>query len=215
MTTTTTPPSDRVDRVDVSAKPRRVRSGSVIGSTGLYLATGIAALLFLIPFYLIVRNALMTDPEITGEEWKWFPTDIQWGNVSEPFDDPSVDFARSLWNSAVVGVLHTVGTLLFCSLAGYGLARIPYQHANKVFYMVLGTLMVPTAVTFVPSFVLVSSSAGSTPTGVSSFRASSVVSPASCSGSTSWGSPRSWRRRHAWTGSVTWAPTGGSSYPTR
>jgi multiple sugar transport system permease protein len=154
VTTTTTPPAERVK---APAKPRKVRGGHVIGSIGLYLATGIAAVLFLIPFYLIVRNALMTDPEITGEEWKWFPSDIQWGNVNEPFDDPTVDFARSLWNSAVVGVLHTLGTLLVCSLAGYGLARIPYKHANKVFYAVLVTLMVPTAVTFVPSFVLVSS----------------------------------------------------------
>ncbi len=128
-----------------------------MGNTGLYIATGVAALLFLVPFYLIVRNAFMTDPEITGEEWKWFPTDIQWGNVSEPFDDVTVDFAQSMWNSLVVAVLHTVGILLICSLAGYGLARIPYKHANKVFYAVLATLMVPTAVTFVPSFVLVSS----------------------------------------------------------
>jgi multiple sugar transport system permease protein len=129
----------------------------VLGSAGLYAATSVAAFLFLVPFYLIVRNALSTDPEITGEDWQFFPGDIQWGNVTEPFDDPTVDFARSLWNSAVVGVAHTVGTLLVCSLAGYGLARIPYRHANKVFYAVLVTLMVPTAVTFVPSFVLVSS----------------------------------------------------------
>ncbi|MEU9570806.1 carbohydrate ABC transporter permease [Streptomyces massasporeus] len=133
------------------------RGGGVMGSTGLYIATGVAALLFLIPFYLIVRNALMTDPEITGETWKWFPTSIQWGNITEPFDDVTVDFAQSLWNSVVVAVLHTAGILLICSMAGYGLARIPYQHANKVFYAVLVTLMVPTAVTFVPSFVLVSS----------------------------------------------------------
>ncbi|QNP69439.1 carbohydrate ABC transporter permease [Streptomyces roseirectus] len=133
------------------------KRGSVLGNTGLYLATSVAALLFLIPFYLIVRNALMTDKEITGENWKWFPTSIQWGNVSELFDDPTVDFARSLWNSTVVAVLSTTGILLVCSLAGYGLARIPYKHANKVFYVVLATLMVPTAVTFVPSFVLVSS----------------------------------------------------------
>ncbi|MFF4269580.1 carbohydrate ABC transporter permease [Streptomyces sp. NPDC001536] len=133
------------------------RLGGVMGSTGLYIATGVAVLLFLIPFYLIVRNAFMTDPEITGEEWKWFPTDIQWSNVKEPFDDVTVDFARSMWNSLVVAVLHTTGILLICSLAGYGLARIPYKHANKVFYAVLATLMVPTAVTFVPSFVLVSS----------------------------------------------------------
>ncbi|KKD06009.1 carbohydrate ABC transporter permease [Streptomyces sp. WM6386] len=142
---------------DVTKTPRKKRGGKVIGNTGLYIATGVAALLFLVPFYLIVRNALMTDPEITGENWKWFPTDIQWGNITEPFNDETVDFGRALWNSWVVAVLHTSGILLICSLAGYGLARIPYRHANKVFYAVLVTLMIPTAVTFVPSFVLVSS----------------------------------------------------------
>lgn len=138
--------------------PSRVRrGGGVMSSTGLYIATGVAAFLFLVPFYILVRNALSTDAEITGENWKFFPTDIQWGNISELFSDETVPFAQSLWNSAVVATLHTVGVLLVCSLAGYGLARIPYKHANKVFYAVLGTLMVPTAVTFVPSFVLVSS----------------------------------------------------------
>ncbi|NJP82268.1 carbohydrate ABC transporter permease, partial [Streptomyces sp. AA8] len=54
-------------------------------------------------------------------------------------------------------VATTLGTLLLASLAGYGLARIPYRHADAVLYAVLGTLLVPAAVTFVPSFVLVSS----------------------------------------------------------
>ncbi|WP_333736605.1 carbohydrate ABC transporter permease [Streptomyces sp. IBSBF 2806] len=139
-------------------KPRRERrGGGVMSSTGLYVATGIAGFFFLIPFYLLIRNALSTDAEITGENWKFFPTHLQWGNVSELFTDETVPFGQSLWNSAVVATLHTAGVLLVCSLAGYGLARIPYRHANKVFYAVLGTLMVPTAVTFVPSFVLVSS----------------------------------------------------------
>ncbi|MEU6225510.1 carbohydrate ABC transporter permease [Streptomyces sp. NPDC047042] len=146
------------DPAPQSKKPRRVRrGGGVMSSTGLYIATGMAGFFFLIPFYLLVRNALSTDLEITGENWKFFPTDIQWGNISELFNDGTVPFAQSLWNSAIVATLHTVGVLLVCSLAGYGLARIPYKHANKVFYAVLGTLMVPTAVTFVPSFVLVSS----------------------------------------------------------
>ncbi|KQX63353.1 MULTISPECIES: carbohydrate ABC transporter permease [unclassified Streptomyces] len=154
MTTTTpevrepAPPSD---------EPRRGGRGGVMSSTGLYIATGIAGFFFLIPFYLLVRNALSTDADITGENWKFFPTDIQWGNIGELFTDETVPFGQSLWNSAVVATLHTAGVLLVCSLAGYGLARIPYRHANKVFYAVLGTLMVPTAVTFVPSFVLVSS----------------------------------------------------------
>ncbi|MFJ2889474.1 carbohydrate ABC transporter permease [Streptomyces sp. NPDC087305] len=138
-------------------KPRGKKRGGVLGNTGLYLATGVAAFLFLVPFYLLVRNALSTDAEITGEHWKFFPTHLQWGNVGDLFDDTSVDFARSMWNSLVVAVSMTAGILLICSLAGYALARIPYKHSNKIFYVVLGTLMVPTAVTFVPSFVLVSS----------------------------------------------------------
>lgn len=141
----------------LTAPVRKRTPRSVMSSTGLYVALGVATLLFLVPFYLIIRNALSTDPDITGEDWKFFPSDLQWGNVKELFDDPSVPFARALWNSTVVAVLHTLGTLLVCSLAGYGLARIPYKHANKVLYSVLFTLMVPAAVTFVPSYVLVSS----------------------------------------------------------
>ena len=144
--TTTTPPVGE----------NRKKRGGVLGNTGLYIAVSVAAFLFLIPFYLIVRNSLSTDLEITGENWKLLPS-FQWGNISELFNDPTVEFGHSLWNSTVIAVLSTVGTLLFCSMAGYGLARIPYKHANKVFYAVLATLMVPTAVTFVPSFVLVSS----------------------------------------------------------
>jgi multiple sugar transport system permease protein len=153
---TTTEVRDAVEARTLRKAGKKPGRG-VIGSAGLYCATAVCALLFLIPFYLIVRNALSTDAEITGENWKFFPTDIQWGNISELFSDNTVPFATSLWNSAVVGVLHTLGTLLVCSLAGYGLARIPYKHADKIFYAVLVTLMVPAAVTFVPSFVLVSS----------------------------------------------------------
>ncbi|OIK04473.1 carbohydrate ABC transporter permease [Streptomyces monashensis] len=115
------------------------------------------ALLFLIPFYLLVRNGLASEQDITSPRWTFFPGELRWGNVRELFTDPSVPFARSLLNSALIAVVTTAGTLLLASLAGYGLARIPYRHANKVFYGILGTLLVPAAVTFVPSFVLVSS----------------------------------------------------------
>ncbi|MGW4195879.1 carbohydrate ABC transporter permease [Streptomyces sp. NPDC005004] len=124
----------------------------------LRLAVLIAlALLFLIPFYLLLRNGLSTERDITSPEWTFFPRDLRWDNVHELFADTSVPFARSLLNSALIAVATTLGTLLLASLAGYGLARIPYRHANKVFYGVLGTLLIPAAVTFVPSFVMVSS----------------------------------------------------------
>ena len=55
-----------------------------------------------------------------------------------------------------VAVLQTAGQLVLCGLAGYGLARIPYRYANVVLHLVIATLMIPAAVTFVPAFVVVS-----------------------------------------------------------
>ncbi|MFD0417852.1 carbohydrate ABC transporter permease [Streptomyces sp. NPDC127108] len=115
------------------------------------------ALLFLIPFYLLVRNGLASEQDITSPDWTFFPATLHWSNVRELFEDSTVPMARSLYNSALIAVLTTAGTLLLASLAGYGLARIPYRHADHVFYAILATMMVPAAVTFVPSFVLVSS----------------------------------------------------------
>jgi len=117
----------------------------------------VLALLFLIPFYLLVRNGLSTEQDITSPQWTFLPSHLQWSNVSELFDDPAVPMARALLNSSLIAVSTTVGTVVLASTAGYGLARIPYRYANQVFYAILGTLMVPAAVTFVPSFVLVSS----------------------------------------------------------
>ena len=71
------------------------------------------------------------------------------------FDNRSVPFLRSLRNSAIVSVLQTAGAVLVASMAGYGLARIPYRFANAVFVIILVTLMIPAAVTFVPSFIIV------------------------------------------------------------
>ncbi|UNO42092.1 carbohydrate ABC transporter permease [Streptomyces sp. MST-110588] len=139
---------DAYDRYDASARVGRA----------LRVVLLIAlALLFLIPFYLLVRNGLATEQDITSPHWTFFPREVQWSNLTEVFDDPNLPMARALLNSTLIAVFTTLGTVLLASLAGYGLARIPYRHANAVFYAILGTLMVPAAVTFVPSFVLVSS----------------------------------------------------------
>ncbi|GAB2828889.1 carbohydrate ABC transporter permease [Lentzea nigeriaca] len=122
-----------------------------------YLALSVAAVVFLIPFYLVLRNGLASEQEISAPSWRFWPREIRWENFASLFSDPSVPLVRSMVNSLVVAVLQTVGQLLLCGLAGYGLARIPYRYANVVLYLVVATLMIPAAVTFVPTFVVVSS----------------------------------------------------------
>ncbi len=127
------------------------------GAVGRYAALGLGTLLFLIPFYLLVRNALMRDVDLTAPDWYWLPPHWQWSNLAGVFDDPAVPMGRALLNSVAISVVQTAGVLVLSGLAGYGLARIPYRFANAVFYTITATLLIPAAVTFVPSFVLVSS----------------------------------------------------------
>ncbi|MGC4944455.1 carbohydrate ABC transporter permease [Kribbella sp. DT2] len=127
------------------------------GSVVRYAVLVVGAILFLLPFYLLVRNGLSTEQDITSPDWKFFPSSLQWGNIVDLFNDPLVPIGRSLLNSLVISVVQTAGVLVISGLAGYGLARIPFRYANAVFYFIVATLLIPAAVTFVPSFVLVSS----------------------------------------------------------
>jgi multiple sugar transport system permease protein len=102
----------------------------------------------------MLRNAFMTQPEITGPVWQWWPADPQWSNVRQLFDE--YPMSTGLRNSAILAVVNLVFQTLFASMAGYALARIPCRGKSVVFGIILSTLMVPSAVTFVPSYVVVS-----------------------------------------------------------
>lgn len=116
----------------------------------------ILTLIFIFPFYLMLRNGLATDREITSPNWTIFPTTLHFENIQELFSDPEVPVMDGLINSATIAVLQTIGQILISALAGYGLARIPYRWSNLIFAAILLTLMIPSAVLYVPTYVIVS-----------------------------------------------------------
>mgnify|MGYP001031033597 CR=1 FL=1 len=118
------------------------------------------SVVFLFPFYLIIRNALMTQPEITSFDWYWWPEEMQWSNFSNLFENAEIDMATGLRNSAIIAVVNLVFQTLFASMAGYALARIPFRWKGIFFAIILLTLMVPAAVTFVPTYVVVAKLGG-------------------------------------------------------
>lgn len=144
------------ERRGVSSRKVGPPTGKIIRAGLRYAILIILALLFLLPFYLIVRNGLATDMDITSPNWTFFPSTLHFENVAELFNDPDVTFLAGLENSALIAILQTIGQILICMMAGYGLARIPYRWANTVFYAVLVTLMIPFMVIFVQVYVVVS-----------------------------------------------------------
>ena len=81
---------------------------------------------------------------------------------SEPTTDAyarlfeQLDFPRYFLNSAIIAVAVTVGTLVFCPMLGYALAKLRWHGKRVVMALVLATLMVPAGITLIPNFILMS-----------------------------------------------------------
>ncbi|HVL24683.1 MAG TPA: carbohydrate ABC transporter permease [Thermomicrobiales bacterium] len=162
QTITKTPTRPDADRFGPLQHPKRSDAPVLdwIGAALRYLTLILLTILFLFPFYLMIRNALSTQAEITSFEWVWWPEKIQWSNWNALFDSTQVDMTIGLRNSVIIAVVNFIFQTLFASMAGYALARIPFRGAGVFFAIILVTLMVPAAVTFVPTFVVVSAMGG-------------------------------------------------------
>jgi multiple sugar transport system permease protein len=129
-------------------------------STGAYLASVVFAVPFLLPFYLLIRNAFMTSAELGALEWQWWPSSLNLQGFRDAFDSDSVPLGRALVNSTLIAVISAPVSTLLASMAGYAVARLRVAAAKPVFYLVIATMMVPGAATFVPTFVVVGSLGG-------------------------------------------------------
>jgi len=131
-----TRPRDRAARIILYA----------ILSAGLLVVVG--------PFVWMALASVKPESEIRRVPPTWLPETWTLDNFRELFT--RLDFPLYFMNSALVAVLITAGNLLFCSLLGYALAKLDFPGRKALFLVVLGMLMVPGMVTFVPQFVLVS-----------------------------------------------------------
>jgi multiple sugar transport system permease protein len=59
-----------------------------------------------------------------------------------------------MWNSFIIALTTTIGTLFFCTLAGYAFAKHDFKYKNAFFIFLLSTMLIPGAVLLVPGFLL-------------------------------------------------------------
>jgi len=138
------------------ARPRRDRFRRALRWTPRYLILIPCAILFLIPFYILFKSAGMTQAEILGLKWTWFAKDPQYlKNLQVLLADPVAPVIGGLINSFIVSTITVIGSLAFASLAGYALARIPSRWSRPMLFLVVITLMIPSATSFLPLYVIV------------------------------------------------------------
>ena len=120
----------------------------------LYVVLAVGLLVTLAPFLWMLLGALKPEAELQRIPPTWWPETPSLDNFRQLFD--RLDFPRFFANSVLVAVAVTAGNLVFCSMVGYALAKLDFAGKRLLFGLVLGMLMVPGVVTFVPLFVLVS-----------------------------------------------------------
>jgi ABC-type glycerol-3-phosphate transport system permease component len=133
-------------------EPNRLTSFFTSGQIWIYLVLIIAAALAIIPFLYTLSVSLMNLTEATGG--KWIPSTLQWGNYSQAWNEAR--FSLYFMNSVKITLITVTGEVIFCSLAAYAFARMEFPGKGFLFTLLLSTLMLPEAITWVPNFITVS-----------------------------------------------------------
>jgi multiple sugar transport system permease protein len=138
----------------MTTAPAPLRSRDRAAQIGLYTVLVLGLIVVVGPFLWMVLSAVKPEAEIRAVPPTWWPHTFTWENFRSLFT--RLDFPLYFFNSTLVAVLVTVGNLLFCSFAGYALAKLNFPGRRALLLVVLGMLMVPGMALFVPQFVLVS-----------------------------------------------------------
>lgn len=107
----------------------------------------------LLPYFWMVSSSLKTGTEVFELPIRWVPREIQWVNFPAALSRGS--FVTYFANSGIVAVAVTAANILFCSLAGYGLAKFRFPLRELCFRFILSTLMLPLEIVLVPTFLVV------------------------------------------------------------
>ena len=119
------------------------------------LATIIASLgsiVILFPVAWMLSTSLKTKFGAVQLPPQWIPTDPQWHNYVDALThNPFHIYLQNTIFYAGVGV---IATILSNSFIAYGFARLRAPGRDKIFLLVLATMMLPYPVTLIPTYIL-------------------------------------------------------------
>ncbi len=145
MAKVTTPTADKPE---VHPQARRFDVGLFI----MYVILIVGAILAVVPFFFTVSVSLMNLTEATGRTL--IPASPQWDNYIRAWRE--ADFGLYFWNSVRIAFITVSGQVFFCTLAAYAFAQFEFPAKNFLFALLLSTLILPEAITWVPNFIIVS-----------------------------------------------------------
>lgn len=119
-----------------------------------YIVAGAITLVALFPIYWMIISSLKTSTELLLPVPTLWPRDFQWANFPNVLN--RAPFMRYLLNTLITTFFIMLGEVVIGVLAAYGFSKGQFKGKNVLFLLVLGALMIPIQVTFVPIYVMVS-----------------------------------------------------------
>ncbi len=125
---------------------------NIIKTSLLHIVIYALAIITLIPFIWMVLTSVKDLSDIFIYPPQWLPSKIHLENYVNAFD--AAPFGRYYFNSIFVALAVTIGQLITCSMAAFAFARLKFWGRNVLFFIFLGTMMIPYNVTMIPSFMV-------------------------------------------------------------
>lgn len=127
----------------------------IISTIFVYIFIVALALVFVFPFYWMVITSFKQRTEIIATEQTFFPTIVMWSNYVYVFQ--VFDFGTFMFNTIVVAIFSTIGTLLTTIFAAFAFARLKFKGRESLFMVFLMTMMIPGEMMVISNYVTVAS----------------------------------------------------------
>lgn len=129
------------------------RAHKIYRTTAQYAAAIFVVLLMLFPIYWMIISSFKTSDELLATVPTLWPNEFIWENYPEVLK--RAPFDKYLINTLITTVAMMIGELTIGVMAAYGFSKGEFKGREGLFMLVLGALMVPIQVTFVPIYVFI------------------------------------------------------------
>lgn len=127
----------------------KIKTG--LEKTGKMLLLFLFSIFTAFPFFWMVISALKTKAEIMDVS-RFFPAEFQWNNFYEVvFHSPLLKY---VWNSLFVSVITLAIQIVTAAMIAYALVFLKFKGRKILFAIIMGTYMLPTAATYIPSYII-------------------------------------------------------------
>lgn len=137
------------------ARRRAGRKSVSLRSAGplTYAVLVLTTILAILPLYWTVVAASRSNADIAKTPPPFTPGGNLFSNIREALDQ--VDMFKALLNSVIVSGSIALGTVFFCTLAGFAFAKLRFRGSTVLLLIILATMMVPAQLGVVPLFILI------------------------------------------------------------